>query len=53
MLKKAVQQSRSERALRFTRCRIRHGTPVNAAEMVKRRCSARTLLMDFFSILIR
>ncbi|BCA52952.1 hypothetical protein W02_00920 [Nitrospira sp. KM1] len=28
--------------LRFTPCRIRHGTTVNAAEMVRRKCPART-----------
>jgi hypothetical protein len=33
--------------LRFTPRRIRHGTPVNAAEMVRQRCLARTKLADF------
>ncbi len=39
-------------SLRFMPCRIRHGTPVNAAEMVRRQCPARTPLADFFSILL-
>jgi hypothetical protein len=37
--------------LRFMPRRIRRGTFVNAAEMVRRRCPARTKLEDFFNIL--
>jgi len=63
MRKRAVQQGRSERRgesysvayvepLRFTPCRIRHSTSVNAAETVRRQCPARTPLATFFRILL-
>ncbi len=63
MFKKAVQQGRSERRgesyfgpyvepLRFTPRRIRRGMFVNAAEMVRRQCLARTPLADFFNVLL-
>jgi hypothetical protein len=59
----AVQRGRSERGpeayplryvegLRFTPRWIKRGTFVNAAEMVRRPCPARTTLADFFSILL-
>ena len=38
--------------LRFTPRRIRRGTPVNAAEMVRRQCPARTLLEDFINSML-
>ena len=63
MFKKTVRRDRSERGgeayvtsyvepLRFTPCRIRPGTSVNAAEMVRRQCPARTPLAGFFIILL-
>ena len=39
-------------SLRFTPCRIRHGMLVNAAEMVRRQCPARTPLAAFFNSLL-
>ena len=38
--------------LRFTPRRIRRGTCVNAAELVRRQCPAKAPLADFFSILL-
>ena len=38
--------------MRFMPCRIRHGRPVNAAEMVRRQCPARTPLAGFFNSLL-
>jgi hypothetical protein len=38
--------------LRFKPRRIRSGTFVNAAEVVRRRCHARTPLIGFFNILL-
>ena len=39
--------------MRFTPRRIRRGTFVNAVEMVRRLCLARTKLADFFNILVK
>jgi hypothetical protein len=61
---KGRQQGRSEQRgeaysvpyvepLRFTPRRIRCGTFVNAAELVRRQCPARTKLADFFNILLK
>jgi len=63
MFKKAGQQGRSERRgesyyapyvepLRFTTRCIKRVTFVNAAEIVRRQCLARTPLADFFNILL-
>ncbi len=60
---KAVEPGRSKRGgeayigpyvepLRFTSRRIRRGTFVNAAEMVRRQYLARTPLADFFNSLL-
>ena len=59
----AVQQGRSNakrrgvpmgyvERLRFATRRIRSVTFANAAELVRRQCLARTMLADFFSILL-
>jgi len=63
LFKKAVQQGRNKRGgeayfgsyvepLRFTPYRIRHGTFVNAAELVRRQYLVRTPLADFFNSLL-